>query len=129
MIAIAAEASDWSHADELRGASSTWTASSSQSKPAFLAAAADLWGWIKEISGDRYFNVFLNSREMKTTIREVLKQQVAAGKFKYWVNAEQATILLIISHPLAPQQGLLNSLSSLADFDATQFQAEFSELE
>jgi hypothetical protein len=92
MIAIAAEASDWSHADELRDASSIWNASPSQSKPAFFAAAADLWGWKKEISGDRYLNVFLNSREIKTTIREVLKQQVAAGKFKHWINAEQAAI-------------------------------------
>jgi hypothetical protein len=129
MIAIAAEASDWSHADELRDAISTWTASSSHSKPAFLAATADLWSWIKAISSDRYFNVFLNSREMKTAIREVLKQQVAAGKFKYWTNAEQAYYLINISHPLAPQQGLLNSLSSPDNFDATQFQAEFSELE
>lgn len=128
MISIAAEAAEWENADKLADAITNWTASTSESKSKFVAATGKLWQLTKSLNDDRKFLESLRSEAMPSLVSAVLKQRVAEGKFKYWADAEQAYYLLGLCEPLAPRQGLLESLGLRDQFNPERFQAEFAEL-
>lgn len=128
MLAIAAAASNWVQTEAFDSAISNWLAAAGESKTSFADATATLWQLIKQLDGNKRLKQQLRSDDGLANLSAELHKQVAAGKFKYWTNAEQAYYLLGITDPRANRQLLLQSLSSPNSFSAELFQAEFADL-